>query len=663
VNRNATAPNRFGSRVIAAIAAMLILAPGIVAAQTTTVGLEWDANTDGNTTGYRLYWGTSPTTMPNAVDAGNATTRQLTLNNGSTYYFVVRAYNASGVMGPASNQASIALDGSPPPPSVTFTGTLVGSSTAVLNWQTSGATSVALNGAAVDLSGSAQFAISATTTYTLVAVGPGGTVTRTATVTVGVVNCVLSAWSFQSATAWSACSGGQQTRTETWVRSIVTPPSGGGAACGPLTETRTATQSCSSTPQPPTATLTGTLSGTNTANLSWQTTNATSVTLNGAAVAQTGSAQYTITAATTYTLVATGPGGSVTRTATVTPNSGPVDCVVSAWSLQSATAWSVCTGGQQSRTETWTRTILSPPVNGGAACGPLQEDRVVTQACNAAPTAPGAPVNVHADVSGSTVVLSWGPDPTAGAPAAYLVSAGSAPGASDLAASLPVGLVTSVSASLPDGVYYARIKAQNTLGTSANSAEVSFTVGTTGPPNAPVGLTGSLQNWVATLAWSPAAPAEGVNPEGYVLEAGSGPGLSDLASLPVGNVTRFQAASVPPGVYYVRVRAINRRGVSAPSPEVVLRATAVGAPQALTSAGPGNIVELRWQAPAGGEVPAGYLIEAGSAPGLIDLAAWRVGIDLAFATTAPTGVYYVRVRAVDAAGVAGEASNEIVVRR
>ena len=56
---------------------------------------------------------------------------------------------------------------------------------------------------------------------------------------------------------------------------------------------------------------------------------------------------------------------------------------------------------------------------------------------------------------------------------------------------------------------------------------------------------------------------------GYVIEAGSAPGLSDLATLPVGNVTRF-VTTPPPGVYYVRVRAINGRGPSGPSNEIVV---------------------------------------------------------------------------------------------
>ena len=159
-----------------------------------------------------------------------------------------------------------------------------------------------------------------------------------------------------------------------------------------------------------------------------------------------------------------------------------------------------------------------------------------------------------------------------------------------------------MSASLPHGVYYARVKAQNSVGTSADSAEVAFTIGTTRPPRQPGALTGSLQNGVATLSWSVPAHEDGASPSGYLIEAGSGPGLANLASVPVGNVTSFQAGSVPPGVYYVRVRAMNDMGLGDPSNEIVLRSAAtVGAPQALTESGQDNMVQLNWQAPLTGD--------------------------------------------------------------
>ncbi len=74
---------------------------------------------------------------------------------------------------------------------------------------------------------------------------------------------------------------------------------------------------------------------------------------------------------------------------TGTSAGGPVNCVVSAWTLKSWTLWSVCTGGIRTRTETWTRTIIVPPSNGGKACGPLTEQRTATQSCSPPPPSPG----------------------------------------------------------------------------------------------------------------------------------------------------------------------------------------------------------------------------------------------------------------------------------
>lgn len=128
------------------------------------------------------------------------------------------------------------------------------------------------------------------------------------------VDCVVSAWTLQSVTAWSACVDGVQTRSETWVRTIITQPANGGAVCPALTETRTGTQSC-----------------------------------------------------------------------TVTPPPQPVDCVVSDWTFQSATAWSACVNSSQTRTETWVRSVLTQPANGGATCPTLTETRTGTQSCTVTP--------------------------------------------------------------------------------------------------------------------------------------------------------------------------------------------------------------------------------------------------------------------------------------
>ena len=194
------------------------------------------------------------------------------------------------------------------------------------------------------------------------------------------------------------------------------------------------------------------------------------------------------------------------------------------------------------------------------------------------------------------------------------------------------------SADLWRGTYYARVRAGNSAGSSAYSTEISFRIGAKFRPLKPGGFTGSLQGSVATLSWiAPAGDAEDA-PTGYVVEAGSASGLTNLATVPLGNVTSFQAVNVPSGVYYVRVRAVNELGVGVPSDEIVLQpGLGTGQPLNLTSSGQGSMVQLDWQAPSTGDVPTGYLIEAGSGRGLANLAVLRVGNATTFSTTAPPG--------------------------
>ena len=74
---------------------------------------------------------------------------------------------------------------------------------------------------------------------------------------------------------------------------------------------------------------------------------------------------------------------------TTAPPPAPVDCVLSEWGGWVPSAdWSACVAGQQTQPQIQTRTIVTPPANGGAACGPLSASRSVSQACTVAPPAP-----------------------------------------------------------------------------------------------------------------------------------------------------------------------------------------------------------------------------------------------------------------------------------
>jgi fibronectin type III domain protein len=186
-------------------------------------------------------------------------------------------------------------------------------------------------------------------------------------------------------------------------------------------------------------------------------------------------------------------------------------------------------------------------------------------------------------------------------------------------------------------------------------------------PGPPAALMASSKGNTVTLAW--AAPSGGGAPDTYIIEAGSSPGAANLASFSTGTTaTTFSASGVGAGTYYVRVRAQNAAGSSAASNEAILVvgaaacSTAPGAPGGLTSRVSGSTVTLSWSAPSGGCAPTSYVLQAGSAAGLSNLANAGTGNTATtyVATGVGSGTYYVRVRALNANGQ-GAASNEIVI--
>lgn len=272
---------------------------------------------------------------------------------------------------------------------------------------------------------------------------------------------------------------------------------------------------------------------------------------------------------------------------------------------------------------------------------------------------PGVPTALSASSVGSRVTLTWGPPSTGGVASSYLLYVGTVPGASDLVSAYGVGNQLSASGDLGPGRYYARVQAANQFGQGPISSDVPFAVGDALPPSPPASLTMAWQGTVLTLTWGAAAGASS-----YFLEVGSVAGAANLGAISVGTATRY-TVDVPPGTYHVRVRAANANGASAPSNEVVVQGRgAPNRPTNLVELGPvsGSTVNLRWTAPTGVFAQTGYVIEAGSGPGLADLAVLNLANVTTLSALAPPGTYYVRVRAVNARG-ASEPSNEIVVRR
>src|ERR1700726_4192690 len=71
------------------------------------VTLVWDTDSDPNIVGYHLYSGTTSGVYTQEMEVGNSTATSLSnLAGGTTYFFVVTAYNAAAVESVPSNEVS-----------------------------------------------------------------------------------------------------------------------------------------------------------------------------------------------------------------------------------------------------------------------------------------------------------------------------------------------------------------------------------------------------------------------------------------------------------------------------------------------------------------------------------------------------------------------------
>ena len=178
---------------------------------------------------------------------------------------------------------------------------------------------------------------------------------------------------------------------------------------------------------------------------------------------------------------------------------------------------------------------------------------------------PEPPSGLTASVADDRVALSWTPAATSPAPAGFVVEAAANGGA----AFSPVARTDGpsfVTTRVPTGTWQVRVRSATAGGVSEPSAVISVTtapcVAPPGPPQAAWAV------WTppsVSVRWSP--PSTG-SVEEYVIEVGSASGRADLGRLVVPSMRVTHTEQVSALAAFVRVRARNACGESAPSAEI-----------------------------------------------------------------------------------------------
>lgn len=278
---------------------------------------------------------------------------------------------------------------------------------------------------------------------------------------------------------------------------------------------------------------------------------------------------------------------------------------------------------------------------------------LVALATPAAAQVPAAPT-LQVSVSGQTVTAVW---TTVSGATSYRLEVGVTP--TVMAFGQDLGPLTTFSLpNVPQGTYYLRALARNASGLSAPSNVVPVVVQTgVQPPAAPSNLTATVNGTSVTLN---AQLPSGLT--GLLLQGGVTPGATQ-AVLPLSVSAQNTLPNVPPGVYYVRLVALNAGGPSAPSNEVqvVVNAPACTAPAAptLTAQVAGQAVQLSWTAVANA---AGYRLDASMVSGGSPMFSQPLPASVTTVgnpSVAP-GTYYVKVTGTNACGLSAT-SAEVAV--
>jgi fibronectin type 3 domain-containing protein/beta-glucanase (GH16 family) len=275
-------------------------------------------------------------------------------------------------------------------------------------------------------------------------------------------------------------------------------------------------------------------------------------------------------------------------------------------------------------------------------------------------TAPATPTGLAATPGNAQNALAWG---TSSGATSYNLYRSTVSGGEGTTA-YKTGLTSAAyaDAGLTNGTaYYYTVAAVNSLGTSAQSSQVSGTPAASGSaPAAPASLTATAGNALATLTWGASSGASTYNLYRSTVAGGEGttPYYTGISTTAYTNTGLTNGTT-----YYYMVAAVNSTGTSAQSGQVSATPAASGsapaAPASLTATAGSALVMLNWGASTGATTYNLYRSTVGGGEGTTP---FYTGISTtSYTNTGLTNgtAYYYMVAAVNSSGTStqsGQAS-------
>ncbi len=290
-------------------------------------------------------------------------------------------------------------------------------------------------------------------------------------------------------------------------------------------------------------------------------------------------------------------------------------------------------------------------------------------------TPPTPPTSTSTSVSGSSVTVSWTAATDDTGVTGYDVYRSSTSGFTPSGATL-VGSTSSTSfgdTSVPVGTWYYVVIAGDAAGNhsdpSAQTSAVVLPPPDTTAPSAPTGVSGSAVGHAVTVTWTASTDDTAVT--GYDVYRGTSAGFTANSSSKVGTTagTTFNDPSVATGTVFYKViafdAATNRSDASAASAAVVVPdVDAPTTPTGLAVTASGTTANAVWNASSDNVGVTGYDVYRSTTSGFTPDGSTKVGTT---ATTSfsdpslPSGTYYYRVIAFDAASNRSSASTQAAV--